>query len=127
MRPCSIQGATRTRRQHGLRQAHALPAQLVRVVHQDDRILLHQARQQHEAVRSAENSLQIFTNRYVGGQDAYLTVITAQAFALSNERNNVDIQRRRIEASILLVKALGGGWDAGSLPAFGGGRSSSRV
>lgn len=91
------------------------------------RILGDEARQQHEAVRSAENSLQIFTNRYVGGQDAYLTVITAQAFALSNERNNVDIQRRRIEASILLVKALGGGWDAGSLPAFGGGRSSSRV
>lgn len=51
-----------------------------------------------------------------GGEDPYLQVIMAQAVALANQRNDVDIQRRRMEASIRLVKALGGGWDASSLP-----------
>ena len=40
----------------------------------------------------------------------------AQAAALSNERTAVDIQGRRITASVLLVKALGGGWMASDLP-----------
>jgi outer membrane protein TolC len=80
------------------------------------RILAGEAQQQREAVDAANNSLRIFTNRYVGGADAYLQVITAQTFALMNQRNDVDIRRRRIEASILLVKALGGGWNAANLP-----------
>ncbi len=80
------------------------------------RILADEARQQQEAVQAADESLRIFTNRYVGGEDAYLEVITAQTIALSNQRNDVDIRRRRMEASVLLVKALGGGWDVSSLP-----------
>jgi outer membrane protein TolC len=36
--------------------------------------------------------------------------------ALENERNNVDILRRRVDASVLLIKALGGGWDVSKLP-----------
>ncbi len=47
---------------------------------------------------------------------AYLQVITAQQTALSNEVNEVDIQRRRLEANVRLFKALGGGWDKGQLP-----------
>ena len=82
------------------------------------RILGDEARQQHEAVAAAENSLRLFTNRYVGGEDNYLQVITAQTAALQNERNDVDIERRRVEASILLVKALGGGWQSSDLPAL---------
>jgi NodT family efflux transporter outer membrane factor (OMF) lipoprotein len=80
------------------------------------RILADEARQQREAVASANNSLRIFSNRYVGGEDTYLQVITAQTYALANERNDVDILRRRMEADILLVKALGGGWTVSSLP-----------
>lgn len=80
------------------------------------RILGVEAGQQREAVTSAQNALRIFTNRYIGGEDAYLQVITAQTVALYNERNDVDVRRRRAEASILLVKALGGGWDVASLP-----------
>jgi len=48
--------------------------------------------------------------------DNYLQVITAQTAALQNERNQVDILRRRMDSSVLLIKALGGGWDASSLP-----------
>jgi NodT family efflux transporter outer membrane factor (OMF) lipoprotein len=80
------------------------------------RILEQEAAQQDEAVASAKNSLQLFTNRYVGGYDTYLQVIIAQTVALTNQRNQTDILRRRMEASVLLIKALGGGWDAAALP-----------
>jgi outer membrane protein TolC len=43
-------------------------------------------------------------------------VITAQTTALFNERNDVDILRRRMDASVLLIKALGGGWNVANLP-----------
>jgi NodT family efflux transporter outer membrane factor (OMF) lipoprotein len=82
------------------------------------RILEQEAEQQHRAVASARESLQLFTNRYKGGVDTYLQVITAQTVALSNERNQVDILRRRMDASVLLVKALGGGWNVADLPQF---------
>ena len=65
---------------------------------------------------AAQESLALFTNRYRGGVDNYLQVITAQTTALSNERNEVDILRRRMDASVLLVKALGGGWSVSQLP-----------
>jgi outer membrane protein TolC len=80
------------------------------------RILEQEAKQQKEAVDSAQESLQLFTTRYTGGVDTYLQVITAQTIALFNERNDVDILRRRMDASVLLIKALGGGWNVANLP-----------
>jgi NodT family efflux transporter outer membrane factor (OMF) lipoprotein len=80
------------------------------------RILETEERQQRDAVASARESLQIFINRYQGGVDNYLQVITAQTITLNNERTEIDIQRRRMDASVLLVKALGGGWSVTSLP-----------
>ena len=80
------------------------------------RILEKEAQQQREATVSAEESLQLFTNRYEGGVDNYLQVITAQTVLLTNQRNDIDIQRRRMDASVLLVKAVGGGWDTSQLP-----------
>jgi len=63
------------------------------------RILEQEAEQQKRAVVSAKESLQLFTNRYIGGVDTYLQVITAQTTALTNERNDVDILRRRMDAA----------------------------
>jgi NodT family efflux transporter outer membrane factor (OMF) lipoprotein len=83
------------------------------------RILENEAQQQQQAVASAKDSLQLFTNRYRGGVDTYLQVITAETTELANERNAIDILRRRMDASVLLVKALGGGWDVSKLPTFG--------
>jgi NodT family efflux transporter outer membrane factor (OMF) lipoprotein len=80
------------------------------------RILEQEAAQQHEATQSAENSLDLSMNRYKGGLVTYLEVITAQSIALTNERTDVDILRRRMDASVLLIKALGGGWDVSKLP-----------
>jgi NodT family efflux transporter outer membrane factor (OMF) lipoprotein len=82
------------------------------------RILEREAAQQREAVAAANNALRLITNLYTGGGGTYLQVITAQEFALSNQRNDVDVVRRRMEASVRLVKALGGGWNAASLPAL---------
>jgi outer membrane protein TolC len=80
------------------------------------RVLEREGRQQNEAVAAAEESLQLFTNRYQGGVDNYLQVITAQTTTLSNQRTAIDILRRRMEASVLLIKALGGGWDISKMP-----------
>lgn len=80
------------------------------------RILSQEAQQQKEATASAQESLRIFTDRYIGGADPYLQVLTAQTIALQNERNDVDILRRRMDASVFLIKALGGGWTVSELP-----------
>src|SRR5258708_15945467 len=82
------------------------------------RILENETQKQQQAVASAQESLQRFTNRYKGGVDTYLQVITAQTIELGNERNAIDIQRRRLDASVLLIKALGGGWNVSNLPTF---------
>ena len=82
------------------------------------RILEQESAKQETAVRSAERSLQLSTNRYEGGLVTYLEVITAQSIALSNERTAVDILTRRINSSVLLIKGLGGGWNASSLPSL---------
>jgi outer membrane protein TolC len=75
------------------------------------RILEQEAAQQQRAVASAQESLRLATNRYRGGVDTYLQVITAQTLALTNELNAINILRRRMNASVLLIKALGGGWN----------------
>ena len=75
-----------------------------------------EASQQHDATASAQQSLDLFNTRYEDGVDTYLQVITWQTALLQNERNDIEITRRRFEASVLLVKALGGGWDASQLP-----------
>lgn len=83
------------------------------------RILENETQQQDQAIASSKDSLHLFTNRYQGGADTYLQVITAETIELANERNAIDILRRRMDASVLLVKALGGGWDVTKLPTFG--------
>jgi NodT family efflux transporter outer membrane factor (OMF) lipoprotein len=80
------------------------------------RILETEAQQQHESTNSAEQTLDLSQTRYEGGVDNYLQVITWQTAALNNERNDIDIMRRRMEASVILIKALGGGWSTGQLP-----------
>jgi NodT family efflux transporter outer membrane factor (OMF) lipoprotein len=80
------------------------------------RILEEESAKQHEATTSAEDSLQLSLNRYKGGLVTYLEVITAQSIALTNERTEVDLLRRRMGASVQLIKALGGGWNVSQLP-----------
>jgi NodT family efflux transporter outer membrane factor (OMF) lipoprotein len=80
------------------------------------RVLQNEAQQQREATASAEQSLDLFQTRYEGGVDTYLQVVTWQTAALNNQRNDLDILERRLDASVLLIKALGGGWDTTKIP-----------
>ncbi len=80
------------------------------------RILEGESAKQQEATTAAENSVQLALNRYKGGIATYLEVITAQSIALANQRTGVDLLRRRMDASVLLIRALGGGWDTSKLP-----------
>jgi NodT family efflux transporter outer membrane factor (OMF) lipoprotein len=80
------------------------------------RVLEQETAKQHEATQSAELSQQLEMNRYKGGLVTYLDVITAQSIALSNERTEVALMQRRMDASVQLVRALGGGWDVSKLP-----------
>ena len=74
------------------------------------RILREEADVQANAVAAAERSVTQATNRYRGGVATYLEVIAAQSAALNNERTALSLLSRRLSASVLLIKALGGGW-----------------
>jgi NodT family efflux transporter outer membrane factor (OMF) lipoprotein len=80
------------------------------------RILAEESAQQDIAVQSAQRSLDLANVRYQGGVTSYLEVITAQNALLDNQRTAIDIRVRRMAASVLLIKALGGGWNASQLP-----------
>jgi NodT family efflux transporter outer membrane factor (OMF) lipoprotein len=80
------------------------------------RILENEANVQDEAVAAARRSLDLSTTRYKGGVTSYLEVITAQSAALSDEVTAVNILGRRMASTVLLIQALGGGWDRSSLP-----------
>ncbi len=75
------------------------------------RILGEEAKAQDEAVKAAQQSVAFTTNQYKAGTVSYLNVLVAQTIALTNEITALGIAGRRMTASVLLVKALGGGWD----------------
>jgi outer membrane protein TolC len=52
------------------------------------------------------------TNRYNGGAVGYLDVVAAHSTALTNQRVAIEISPRRLDASVLLLKAPGGVWDS---------------
>lgn len=80
------------------------------------RVLENEAGVQATAVQSAQRSLDLSNTRYEGGVTSYLEVITAQNAALSDELTAVNILGRRMASAVLLIEALGGGWDRSSLP-----------
>ncbi len=80
------------------------------------RILEEETLVQEEAVDASRKSVELTTNQYKAGTVSYLNVIVAQTIKLNNERTAVDILGRRMVASALLVKALGGGWSASVFP-----------
>ncbi|MEM5310480.1 efflux transporter outer membrane subunit [Paraburkholderia sp. JHI869] len=77
--------------------------------------LASEAQSQQRATAAAQLSLKLTTNRYQAGAVNYLDVVTAQTIALTNERNEEQIAGRRLDASVHLLEALGGGWDRAAL------------
>jgi outer membrane protein TolC len=67
-------------------------------------------------VVAAQRSLDLSVTRYKGGVTTYLEVITAQSAALTDQVTAVNILGRRMASTVLLIQALGGGWEKSSLP-----------
>jgi NodT family efflux transporter outer membrane factor (OMF) lipoprotein len=80
------------------------------------RILEQESAAEAEAVKAAQETLDIVRLQYTAGTTDYLQVIVVQAAALQTQRQELDILTRRLTASVLLIEALGGGWDASQLP-----------
>jgi outer membrane protein TolC len=67
-------------------------------------------------VVAAQRSLDLSITRYTGGVTSYLEVTIAQSAALADEVTAVNILGRRMASTVLLIQALGGGWDRSYLP-----------
>ncbi|MGO9641771.1 MAG: efflux transporter outer membrane subunit [Candidatus Acidiferrales bacterium] len=80
------------------------------------RILSQERIQQDDAVAAAQRTLVLATDRYKLGIDPYLNVITAQTALLGNQQAAVNVRTLQMTASVQLIEALGGGWDASQLP-----------
>lgn len=70
----------------------------------------HEAAQEDAAAAAAKESQALATNRYKGGVVSYLDVVSAQTTALQAERTAELVRTRRLQASVDLIRALGGGW-----------------
>jgi NodT family efflux transporter outer membrane factor (OMF) lipoprotein len=81
------------------------------------RVLEKEAQAENDAVQAAQNALDISTYQYKAGTVNYLAVITEQAILLQDQVQALNILTRRMSASVLLVEALGGGWNSSKLPA----------
>jgi NodT family efflux transporter outer membrane factor (OMF) lipoprotein len=80
------------------------------------RVLSQEIQEQDMAITSAQRSLKLATDRYRLGIDPYLNVITAQTTLFSNQQTAVNLRITQIVDSVQLIEALGGGWDASTLP-----------
>ena len=79
------------------------------------RILEQQVDVQEQTVKSADLSVQLTLNQYRAGTVAYTAVVTAQAIALGDAQTLLTIRQSRLVASVALIQALGGGWNATSM------------
>ncbi|TXN19693.1 efflux transporter outer membrane subunit [Methylobacterium sp. WL9] len=80
------------------------------------RILARQQAKQDEAVVSARKAVEITLNEYRAGTQNFTTVVTAQALLVNNEVTALQVKLNRFTTAVDLIRALGGGWDARSLP-----------
>jgi NodT family efflux transporter outer membrane factor (OMF) lipoprotein len=82
----------------------------------DLRVLEQESTVEDRAVTDAQNSLNLSNQRYKGGATSYLEVLVAESTLLSNQQTQANLETRRLVASVLLIRALGGGWDVTQLP-----------
>jgi NodT family efflux transporter outer membrane factor (OMF) lipoprotein len=80
------------------------------------RIYSQQILRQQQAVKDAQDYLNIETSRYNTGVDPYVDVMIAENTLLSNQQTLNSLQVEEMTSSVQLVQALGGGWDRSQLP-----------
>jgi NodT family efflux transporter outer membrane factor (OMF) lipoprotein len=86
------------------------------------RVLSDEAAAQAHAVDLARQTLQITLNQYKAGLVGFSGVVIAQTSLLSAEQAALSVLGRQFDASVALVRALGGGWSASDPEPAGGGR-----
>lgn len=69
-----------------------------------------------ETVQAAQTALDITVAQYKAGTATYLQVETQQTALFAEQEALVNLLTRRMVSSVLLIEALGGGWDASQLP-----------
>lgn len=84
------------------------------------RILAQELKKEEEAVVAARQAVQIYLNQYRAGTVAFTTVVTAEATQLADEEAALNTRQSQFVASVALIEALGGGWDASLLPNIAG-------
>ena len=80
------------------------------------RILAEQAAAEDIAVASSREAERIILNQYKAGTVAFTAVVVAQTAALTNAEAALSVRQSRLVASVALIQALGGGWDAAQVP-----------
>ncbi len=81
------------------------------------RVLEQQQTTREQAERSARRAEEIQLNQYRAGLQPFTSVITAQQQSLTAQQNSLNVLGLRLQASVLLIQALGGGWTSADLPA----------
>ena len=107
----TYQASVATYRQTVLTAFQQIEDQLVAI-----RVLAKEAGVQVEAVKAAEQAVQIALNEYRAGTQNFTTVVTAEATALADEESLLTTREQRVLAAVSLIVALGGGWDEAKLP-----------
>jgi outer membrane protein TolC len=79
-------------------------------------ILTRELNVQTEAVKSAQQAVQIALNEYSAGTQNFTTVVTAEATELTDRESALSTRASRLTAAVTLIVALGGGWSTAELP-----------
>ena len=80
------------------------------------RLLKQQLVLQEKAVKDQRRAVDVFINQFRAGTVAYTTVVTAEILLLTDEENLLTTRQNLFLASVALILALGGDWDANLLP-----------
>ena len=80
------------------------------------RVLAEEAVAEDSAVKAARSAEATINKQYLAGTQAYTAVIVAENTALADAQSALNIRQSRLVASVALIEALGGGWDASQLP-----------
>ncbi|WP_321949377.1 efflux transporter outer membrane subunit [Paraburkholderia sp. J10-1] len=86
---------------------------------EDNLALLHhlgdEAQREDEALTAAQRTLTLSMSRYRDGVVSYLDVVTAQTTELSTQISSLELDTRRLDATVGLIQAIGGGWSTQDL------------
>ena len=82
----------------------------------ETRLLSQEIQHEQAATDAAQKAFDLEKGRYETGIDPYLNLLTTQTSLLQTQQTLVGLQVQQMSSAVLLIEALGGGWDASQLP-----------